>query len=262
MRNVVVRLFLKSNFNRVYSGSRDMASKREKSAATVEPSAAGVISASDRWESAYLRFETPEQEVNKFLKRLRRLGAAQWPRDARIVELFCGRGNGLHALERMGFTHIEGIDASSRLVAQYRGNAVCCVSDCRMLPFADGSKDVLIVQGGFHHLPDFPDDLTQILLQMHRVLRKDGVLLVVEPWRTPFLTFAHLVCENSLTRRLSNKIDSLSTMIQYEREAYEQWLAHPDLILTLVRKYFEPQQESFAWGKWNFSGRRRSTVLP
>src|SRR5438132_7278717 len=51
----------------------------------------------DPWEAAYLRFETPEQEIQKFIARLNRLGAPQWPRDSEIVELFCGRGNGLIA---------------------------------------------------------------------------------------------------------------------------------------------------------------------
>ncbi|MGH9741336.1 MAG: hypothetical protein ACRD51_03190, partial [Candidatus Acidiferrum sp.] len=64
----------------------------------------------DPWEAAYLRFETPQEEVQKFLNRLTRLGAAEWPRDAEIVELFCGRGSGLLALARLGFTHLEGVD--------------------------------------------------------------------------------------------------------------------------------------------------------
>src|SRR6266478_7656095 len=100
----------------------------------------------DPWEAAYLRFETPKQEIQKFVSRLRKLGAAQWPRNTEIVELFCGRGNGLVALERLGFTHIEGVDLSPRLLAQYKGSAKCTVADCRKLPFPDCSKDVLIVQ--------------------------------------------------------------------------------------------------------------------
>ena len=50
------------------------------------------------WEEAYLRFETPDQEIRKFHKRLVALGAGDWPRDSRIVELLCGRGSGLRAL--------------------------------------------------------------------------------------------------------------------------------------------------------------------
>src|SRR4029077_17863706 len=89
----------------------------------------------DPWEAAYLAFETPEQEIHKFVRRLIKLGAPHWPRDAQIVELFCGRGNGLHALRRLGFTNIEGVDLSPSLLAQYSGDAKCHVSDCRQLPF-------------------------------------------------------------------------------------------------------------------------------
>src|SRR6267143_1244854 len=109
------------------------------------------------WEAAYLRFESPEEEIRKFIRRLTRLGAPQWRRDAEIVELFCGRGNGLIALQRLGFTRLEGVDLSPRLLAQFKGSAKCTVADCRRLPFADRSKVVLIVQGGLHHLPSLPD---------------------------------------------------------------------------------------------------------
>src|SRR6267378_4793566 len=211
----------------------------------------------DPWEAAYLRFETPEQEIRKFVSRLQRLGAAQWPRDAEIVELFCGRGNGLNALGGLGFTRLEGVDLSPRLIALYRGPAKCFVGDCRQLPFADQSKDVLIVQGGLHHLPALPDDLEKTFSEMQRVLRKDGRAVFVEPWLTPFLKFVHWVSENPLARRLSNKMDALATMIQFERPTYEQWLTGTDLIRKVARAHFTPVHESFEWGKWNFIGHPR-----
>jgi ubiquinone/menaquinone biosynthesis C-methylase UbiE len=208
----------------------------------------------DPWEAAYLRFETPAQEIQKFTGRLAKLGAGDWPRHAEIVELFCGRGNGLHALHRLGFKRLEGIDLSAQLLSQYHGDARCYVSDCRQLPFADRSKDVLVVQGGLHHLPTIPDDLDQTLKEMRRVLRRDGRLVLVEPWLTPFLKFAHLACANSAARRLSKKVDALATMIHYERRTYEQWLSQPELILKLVHNYFVPQQQDISWGKWSFVG--------
>jgi ubiquinone/menaquinone biosynthesis C-methylase UbiE len=211
----------------------------------------------DPWEDAYLRFETPEQEIRKFVARLRKLGAAKWPRNTEIVELFCGRGNGLTALERLGFTRIEGVDLSPRLIAQYRGPAKCLVGDCRQLPFADRSKDVLIVQGGLHHLPALPDDLAKTFSEMQRVLRKDGRVVCVEPWLTLFLKFVHAVSGNRSARRLSNKMDALATMIHFERRTYEQWLTHPDLIRKLAHAHFSLVHESFEWGKWNFVGHPR-----
>jgi ubiquinone/menaquinone biosynthesis C-methylase UbiE len=215
--------------------------------------AAGTL-APDPWEAAYLRFETPEQEIQKFIGRLKRLGAEEWPRDAEIVELFCGRGNGLIALQRLGFTRIEGVDLSPRLIAQFKGSAKCTVADCRKLPFADRSKDVLIVQGGLHHLPVLPDDLEQTFYEMQRVLRKDGRVMFVEPWRTPFLTFVHFVSEIALVRRLSNKMDAFATMTEHEIRTYEQWLSQPEMIRKIARAHFVPVHESFAWGKWSFVG--------
>ena len=211
----------------------------------------------DPWEAAYLRFETPQEEIRKFLGRLDRLGVRQWPRDAEMVELFCGRGNGLVALERLGFTRLEGVDLSPRLIAQYQGRANCIVADCRTLPFEDRSKDVLIVQGGLHHLPNLPADLEQTFSEMQRVLRKDGRVVFVEPWRTPFLAFVHFVSEISLVRRLSNKMDAFATMIEHEMRTYTQWLGQPDVIKQAARAHFVPVHESFAWGKWNFVGAPR-----
>jgi SAM-dependent methyltransferase len=212
----------------------------------------------DPWEAAYLRFETPEEEIRKFTKRLRRLGVTAWPRESSMVELFCGRGNGLHALARLGFRNIEGVDLSPRLLAEYTGEARCYAGDCRDLPFAAGSKDSAIVQGGLHHLPVLPDDLERVFAELRRVLRPSGRVVFVEPWLTPFLRFVHAVAQNSLARRFSVKLDALATMIENERQTYENWLSRPKEISQLTRRYFQPEQESFAWGKWNFVGRPRA----
>jgi ubiquinone/menaquinone biosynthesis C-methylase UbiE len=226
---------------------------RELDTPNADPHAVTAVP-EDPWEAAYVRFETPEEEIQKFVKRLRFLGATSLPRDSQVVELFCGHGNGLHALARLGFTQVEGVDLSPRLVARYRGAAKCYVSDCRYLPFPDQSKDVLIVQGGLHHLPTLPESLEQTLAEMHRVLRKEGRLIAVEPWKTPFLKLVHSISEIPLARRCSPKIDALATMIELERQTYEQWLNQPQIIRSLFRKYFKPVHESLAWGKYRFVG--------
>ena len=225
------------------------------------------------WEAAYLRFESPEEEIRKFIRRLTRLGAPQWPRDSEIVELFCGRGNGLIALQRLGFTRLEGVDLSPRLLAKFtfgiarspfpaETERACwrystLKSASGPLPFADRSKDVLIVQGGLHHLPALPDDLDQTFSEMQRVLRTNGRVMFVEPWRTPFLTFVHFISEISMVRRISSKLDAFATMTEYEIRTYEQWLGQPELIKKIARTHFLPVHESFAWGKWNFVGTPR-----
>jgi ubiquinone/menaquinone biosynthesis C-methylase UbiE len=212
----------------------------------------------DPWELAYSRFETPEQEIRKFVARLKELGAEQWPKNSAIVELFCGRGNGLHALQQLGFSQIEGVDLSPRLLAQYHGTARTTVADCRELPFGDGTTEVVIVQGGLHHLPTLPGDLDRTFAEIRRVLKRDGRVIFVEPWLTPFLRLVHTVCENPLARKSSAKLDALATMIEYERRTYEQWLTQPNLVLSVAEKHFVATQQSFAWGKWRFVGKPRA----
>jgi len=214
--------------------------------------------AHDPWEEAYLRFETPEQEIRKFTGRLKFMGAMKWPRNAKIVELFCGRGSGLRALHQLGFSEVEGIDLSPSLTAEYTGRGKILVGDCRQLPFKDASKDILIVQGGLHHLPVLPDDLDRVLAEARRVLSEDGLLVAVEPWSTPFLSVTHALCRSRPLRALLQKIDALATMIHYERKTYEQWLGHPALILNSLRKSFRSERCHIRWGKIYFTGRKRT----
>ena len=218
---------------------------------------AGQACGDDLWEAAYARFETPAQEVRKFVRRLLQLGAAQWSRDAQIVELFCGRGGGLQALSTLGFTHVEGVDLSAALIRQYKGSCQCYVGDCRQLPFGSQSKDILIVQGGLHHLRTLPADLDRTLAEAHRVLREGGRLVVVEPWLTPFLACVHWLCGRKLARRLSGKVDVLAVMIDHERATYERWLQQPGAILKLISQYFQPEQQQAGWGKLMFVGRKK-----
>ena len=213
------------------------------------------VSCDPVWEDAYRRFETPQQEIEKFLTRLRWFGADKWPREARIAELFCGRGNGLIALEQLGFTDIQGVDLSDTLLEQYSGNATCYVADCRELPFDDNSKDVLIVQGGVHHLPSLPDDLHSVMSEASRVLATDGRLVLVEPWLTPFLRLVHFVMNQPLARRAWQRLDALATMTERELETYEQWLGMPEQILAVLTNYFTPVRCSQRWGKLYFEGR-------
>lgn len=212
----------------------------------------------EAWEAAYARFETPKQEVRKFIKRLKKLGIDSCPRTAEVLELFCGRGNGLIALNKLGFTRLAGVDLSASLLAGYSGSAECYIDDCRQLPFANGSKDLVIVQGGLHHLRVFPEDVGLTLAEMHRVVKQEGLVVIVEPWLTPFLSFVHRLCRSNIARRLSGRIKALAAIIYYESKTYEQWLSHPQEILSLLAKYFQADRCVIAWGKLMFVGRKRS----
>ncbi|WP_298863339.1 class I SAM-dependent methyltransferase [uncultured Gimesia sp.] len=95
----------------------------------------GMECCDEIWEEAYRRFETPDQEFQNFLKRLQQLGVDNWDKNLKVVDLFCGQGTGLHALEQLGFHSIEGVDLSPYLLEQYQGKSQLYVGDCRELKF-------------------------------------------------------------------------------------------------------------------------------
>ncbi len=212
-------------------------------------------SAIQAWERAYQRFESSEQELKKFVWRLRKLGVTEWDRGIRVLELFCGRGNGIDAWRHLGFNAVEGLDLSERLLSAYCGPARVHLGDARALPFPNGSCDVICIQGGLHHLT-LMDDLRRVLSEIHRVLDSNGKLVLVEPWLTPFLRLVHAVCGVRAVRRLSARVDALATMIELERETYDDWLARPHPILHEVRRIVEPTILRVCWGKLMLVGFR------
>ena len=206
------------------------------------------------WETAFLRFESPREELAKFRQRLLRMGAPQWPKDSAIVELFCGRGNGLRALAELDFTRLEGVDNSPRLLALCPSEMTTVLADCRALPMESRSRDIVVVQGGLHHLERLPEDLELTLAEAARILRPGGRFVVVEPWQTPFLSLAHAACRSRVLRQLWPKLDAMAEVTELERVTYEQWLAAPEAVLRCLEKHFRCERRTIGWGKLMWVG--------
>lgn len=214
------------------------------------------MTAESAWERAYQRFETPEQERRKFIRRLRSLGVDRWDRRASVLEICSGRGNGLVAWRQLGFHNVTGVDLSPALVEASELRRSCVVGDARWLPIRTASRDVAIVQGGLHHLPQL-EDVGTALAEMHRVLKPDGRIIVIEPSLTPFLRVVHFVTERPLARAMSGKLDAFAAMTDEERPTYERWLARGEPGFEALTARFEPMLLRRRWGKVVFLGRPR-----
>lgn len=216
----------------------------------------GLSCCNERWEAAYNRFETPEEERLKFGKRFKELNLPALPRYASIVDIFCGRGNGLIVLREMGFRDLTGVDLSPELIAQCPPTVRRIVADCTDLKFPPGSVDAFIVQGGLHHLPLLPEDLVKCLEGVSRALKPGGRFYVVEPWNTPFLRFVHWITRKPLVRRWNPRFDAFATMVEEEWETYQQWLTNGPLIKAAFAKVFPVLECRFAWGKCRIIARK------
>lgn len=218
----------------------------------------GLVCIDPEWEAAYRRFETPEEEVQKFLQRFRWFEFSSLPKNSNIAEIFCGRGNGLVALAQLGFENLQGFDLSEELLRQYHGPAQLHLADCRQLPMPDQTFDAVVVQGGLHHLPTLPSDLTSVCEEVSRVLKPSGRFYVVEPWMTPFLNLVNRIVSIPIVRRCWGKADALAEMNYREQETYDRWLAMPDAILKIVEATFRTERKSIAWGKLKWIGNPRT----
>lgn len=210
----------------------------------------GESSCNTRWEEAYNQFETPEEERKKFRQRLGWLEIDAIPRDAEIVEIFCGSGNGLRVLLELGFTHLTGVDLSPALLRQAPPEAERIVGNCLEMQFSDAGKDLFIVQGGLHHLPRIPEDLDLCFQGIHRALKPGGRLMIVEPWETPFLRLVHAVSRSNLVGKAFPKLRYFHTMVEEEQETYFNWLSKPESIIASLKKRFQVLRTKYSYGKW------------
>ena len=138
---------------------------------------------------------------------------------ARVLDLACGTGDLLIALERKAGRGLMGSDfchpmltgASSKLTRQGL-RSVLVESDALALPFADASLDLITISFGYRNLANYRAGL----VEMRRVLRPGGALAILEFTNPPNAAFAAVY--NWYSRKV---LPVLGGVISGTREAYE-----------------------------------------
>jgi demethylmenaquinone methyltransferase / 2-methoxy-6-polyprenyl-1,4-benzoquinol methylase len=113
--------------------------------------------------------------------------------EARVLDLACGTGDLLIALEREAGRGLFGSDfchpmltAASTKLRHDRLRSVLVESDALALPFPDASLDLITIAFGYRNLANYHAGL----VEMRRVLRPGGALAILEFTQPPNRGFA------------------------------------------------------------------------
>ncbi|HVW87409.1 MAG TPA: bifunctional demethylmenaquinone methyltransferase/2-methoxy-6-polyprenyl-1,4-benzoquinol methylase UbiE [Bryobacteraceae bacterium] len=116
-------------------------------------------------------------------------------RDSRVMDLACGTGDLLMALERAAGRKLIGSDFCHPMLEGARAKlehaalrSSLVEADALMLPMRDASLDLITIAFGFRNLANYRAGL----IEMRRVLRPGGALAILEFSQPPNKTFAAL----------------------------------------------------------------------
>jgi demethylmenaquinone methyltransferase / 2-methoxy-6-polyprenyl-1,4-benzoquinol methylase len=138
--------------------------------------------------------------------------------DARVMDLACGTGDLLVALERDAKRGLVGSDfchpmlgGARRKLAQLGLKSTLVEADALALPLADASLDLITIAFGFRNLANYAAGLRE----MRRVLRQGGAVAILEFTQPPNKAFAAVY--NWYSRRV---LPVLGGVISGAPEAY------------------------------------------
>jgi ubiquinone/menaquinone biosynthesis C-methylase UbiE len=172
-------------------------------------------------------FDAMQSRTRRWLQRyweypiFREMGLDTLGKD--VLEIGCGSGYGAQLLYRQAPRAYDGIDLMQEQVALAQkvqlANATFRVQDAADLSiFADGSKDVVVIFGVLHHIPEW----RKVLAECKRVLRPGGMFFNDEPDGTFLKAWDRLIhwehpSEAYLLREFEMEMGTLGFRILHKR---------------------------------------------
>lgn len=133
---------------------------------------------STEWQSAHYKEPYYSIRTAKLPRKLREIGILNEPRNIRILDTCCGRGEALRALREHGFINLAGIDATPQTDHEVTGFAIHH-GDVKRMPFPDATFDFIINLHALHHMGG-PDGVAEFLSECRRVLKPGGKLAIID----------------------------------------------------------------------------------
>lgn len=173
--------------------------------------------------------------------------AARVTRGIRVLDLCAGTGDLTLALARRGLAReVVGTDFSPEMLAvaekkvarRRKGSVVSLlVADAQLLPFADGSFDVVTVAFGVRNLPDRAANFREVF----RVLKPGGRYVILEFSRPPFAPWRalyHFYLRNVIPRLGDTLSGGDRESFQYLNDSILRFPSQPELSAELRQAGF------------------------
>jgi demethylmenaquinone methyltransferase/2-methoxy-6-polyprenyl-1,4-benzoquinol methylase len=163
--------------------------------------------------------------------------------DAVVLDLACGTGDLLIALEREAARRLIGTDfchpmltGARTKLGRERLKSVLVESDALALPFADSSLDLITIAFGYRNLANYQAGL----IEMRRVLRPGGALAILEFTQPPNKPFA--AAYNWYSRRvlpvIGGAISGAPEAYRYLPESVRKFPDAPELARMMAHSGF------------------------
>jgi ubiquinone/menaquinone biosynthesis C-methylase UbiE len=165
--------------------------------------------------------------VSKNISRLRRGGLLKHLKKHDLVlDLFCGKCETGHGLKRMGYDRVICGDHSIRLLKTKRTGLVTRVClDALNLPVKEQSVDVVIIQGGLHHLQS-TQQILSCLNGLKKIVNPDGYVFLSEPGNTVLLGLWLLLMTKTPFWKLSKFSRNWHDLHSEEKATHEDYLTN------------------------------------
>lgn len=172
---------------------------------------------------------------------------------ARVLDLACGTGDLLIALERSAgrtligsdFCHPMLAEAQSKLRRDRLGSALV-ESDALAMPFPDASLDLITIAFGYRNLANYRAGL----IEMRRVLRSGGALAILEFTQPPNKSFAALYnwYSRNVLPLIGGAISGAPEAYRYLPESVRKFPDAPELALMMKDAGFVVEWEYLTFG--------------
>jgi len=164
--------------------------------------------------------------------------------EARVLDLACGTGDLLIALEREAGRRLIGSDFCHPMLTgartklqRVRLRSVLVESDALALPFPDASLDLITIAFGYRNLANYRAGL----VEMRRALRPAGALAILEFTQPPNKSFASVYnwYSRNVLPVIGGAISGAPEAYKYLPESVRKFPDAPELAGMMTRSGFE-----------------------